>query len=248
MNNDWWYVAIEQKYGHIKRCRGSYLYTAKGVRLVDMYQDGGRAILGRGNGNGKYMLALKNAIAKGLTSSFTSCNKHKAEKAILSMFPDFSHVAFFSSQEKVDSAITKTNTTKLSIWLPFGKNSVQSDIILVTPPFAFGELYILVTKDPLIIASDTIADCIFAGLARSFYDYQKEIPNRTEEKLAIYDTILAPYFERKAHYLFPKMPKDEYKNFVLQCIEIGLLFSPYYDIPSVVPYEVNLGDFKNLRI
>ena len=248
MNFDWYYSAIHKKYGNITRCRGPYLYTEKGVRLVDMYQDGGRAILGRGNGNGKYMLALKNAMAKGLTSSFTSCNKHRAEKAIRELLPEFSHVSFFASQEKLNNVIADSALQTVSIWLPFGENNSQSDAVIVVPPFAFDvNIFILVTKTPLSTPSDAIADCIFAGLARAFYDYQKEIPNRTEEKLAIYDAILAPYFTRKGHWLIPNISKESYRNFVLKSIEIGLLFSPNEETPSVVPFGVNMGDLKGLK-
>ncbi len=248
MNLDWYYSAIQQKYGLINRCRGPYLYTAKGVRLVDMYQDGGRAILGRGNGNGKYMLALKNAMAKGLTSSFSTSHKHQAEKAVLSLFSDFSHVSFFSSQEKLNKAVESNSLQTVSIWLPFGENICEGDAIVVIPPFAFDvNIFILVTKKGLSVSSDTIAECIFAGLARSFYDYKQEIPNRTEQKLSLYDDVLLQYFERKTAYLIPKMNKEEYHDFVLKCIELGLLFSPIYEIPSVVPFGVNEGDLKKIN-
>ena len=42
---------INSRYGNIKRARNCFLYTARGVRLTDMYQEGGRAILGWGGGS-----------------------------------------------------------------------------------------------------------------------------------------------------------------------------------------------------
>ena len=41
-----YYSEIKKRYGIITRARGSFLYTQKNVRLTDLFQEGGRAILG----------------------------------------------------------------------------------------------------------------------------------------------------------------------------------------------------------
>ena len=48
------------RYGNVKRARGPFLYTEKGKRLTDLYQENGRAILGWGGSSAFTM--LKNAI------------------------------------------------------------------------------------------------------------------------------------------------------------------------------------------
>ena len=40
---------INKKFGAVTRARECYLYTKKGQRLLDLWQLGGRAILGWGN-------------------------------------------------------------------------------------------------------------------------------------------------------------------------------------------------------
>ena len=42
---------LYNRYGAVTRARGCFLYTKKGVRLTDLYQEGGRAILGWEGGN-----------------------------------------------------------------------------------------------------------------------------------------------------------------------------------------------------
>ncbi len=39
---------IKNRYGTVKRARGSFLYTEKRIRLTDLFLEGGRAILGWG--------------------------------------------------------------------------------------------------------------------------------------------------------------------------------------------------------
>lgn len=38
--------AIAERFGFVRRARGPFLYTQKGVRLTDLYRDAGRAVLG----------------------------------------------------------------------------------------------------------------------------------------------------------------------------------------------------------
>ena len=59
---------IAFKYGTVKRARGCFLYTEKRVRLTDLYQEAGRAILGWG-AKGTFTI-LKNVLERGITGSF----------------------------------------------------------------------------------------------------------------------------------------------------------------------------------
>ena len=47
-----YYAEISKHFGNVKRARGNFLYTEKGIRVTDMYLEHGRAILGWGNDNG----------------------------------------------------------------------------------------------------------------------------------------------------------------------------------------------------
>ena len=53
---------ISKRFGNVKRARGCFLYTEKGVRLTDLFQEGGRAILGWG-GNSAFTV-LKNVLSR----------------------------------------------------------------------------------------------------------------------------------------------------------------------------------------
>ena len=45
MNKSELFIELHKRYGAVKRARGCFLYTSKGVRVTDLYQEAGRAIL-----------------------------------------------------------------------------------------------------------------------------------------------------------------------------------------------------------
>ena len=50
---------INKKFGAVTRARECYLYTKKGQRLLDLWQLGGRAILGWGNSKPQFLTAAR---------------------------------------------------------------------------------------------------------------------------------------------------------------------------------------------
>ncbi|MFI3257074.1 MAG: hypothetical protein R3Y36_02120 [Spirochaetales bacterium] len=274
MEYDWYKGEIFSHYGTIKRARGSYLYTAKGIRLVDMYQEGGRAILGWSNSSGKAMLMLKNTIDRGLTGSFVSDHMHRAKKAVFEITgvnPENHHIGFFASKEKTLRAIAHYSNSQIAdadtehlpleqclqnqnipIWRAWGnETTLPGGILFVIPPFAWAKnIYICIfntDKNKIITPSDDFAPCFFAALSRAFYDFQKRKNTRSESDWQIFDNVLSEYFTRTGPYLQFNDTAGNYKDFVIHCIEHGILLSPEKIIPSIVPFDVTGGDLKKLQ-
>ena len=59
--------------------------------------------------------------------------------------------------------------------------------------------------------------------------------------------MVTKYWERKGPYLFPKIPENQYEKFVLHCLEKGLVISPVYNEPSIVPFGADAGVFSKLK-
>ena len=74
------------RYGAVKRARGCFLYTAKGIRITDLYQEGGRAILGW-EGSSAFTI-MKNIISRGQTGSFIceTSPSYRLQKAVSDLF------------------------------------------------------------------------------------------------------------------------------------------------------------------
>ena len=75
---------ISSRFGTVKRARKCFLYTAKGVRLVDMFQENGRAILGWEGGSAFTM--FKNALCRGIAGSFDTDFPYRTKKAVQELF------------------------------------------------------------------------------------------------------------------------------------------------------------------
>jgi hypothetical protein len=95
-------------------------------------------------------------------------------------------------------------------------------------------------------SSDMLPPCILAGITRSIRDLIAEIPRRSESGWAVYDDILGQFWTREGPYLYPKMPRERYAAFAQLCLDSGLVISPDYDIPSLIPFNADRGVFAEL--
>lgn len=69
----------------LRRSRGDYLYTYRGNRLVDLWKQGGRAILGHGPSH--QLTQLKDTLARGVWMPAPHPGMRHLEKALKKLFP-----------------------------------------------------------------------------------------------------------------------------------------------------------------
>ena len=74
------FFEVYKMYGAVTRARNCFLYTKKGVRLTDLYQEEGRAILGW-SGDNAYT-QMKNNMNKGISGSFITEGQNRIQKAV----------------------------------------------------------------------------------------------------------------------------------------------------------------------
>ncbi|MGI5173790.1 hypothetical protein H0R92_09335 [Treponema sp. OMZ 840] len=95
--------------------------------------------------------------------------------------------------------------------------------------------------------SDTCSPALLNALARAVYDLSAEIPRRSEKDFSAFDFVLGQYFIRSGAYFMPKIKSEQYKDFVLHCLDCALLLAPVCTVPSVVPFGASQGDFSQLK-
>ena len=108
---------ISKKYGTVKRCRGPFLYTQKGERLTDLFQEKGRSILGWGKEGSSAFTILKNVLDRGITGSFETdfglCSSKKCpsrlSKSCSELFASPRNAFLFNSKELAKSFIDVSN-------------------------------------------------------------------------------------------------------------------------------------------
>ena len=76
---------IQKRYGNVRRARGCYLYTEKGVRLTDCYLDGGRALLGWDGG--KARTVFKDTLERGATGAYCGGYESRLATAVRHLLP-----------------------------------------------------------------------------------------------------------------------------------------------------------------
>jgi hypothetical protein len=222
--------AIAEKYGFIRRARLCYLYTQSGKRLTDLYQEAGRAILGWDGGNARTV--FKNVLNRSAAGSFESEESRRLEKAVQTLLPGHTIVRWYKGMPDIPAS--------LPLWRPWHPNPPIAEAVLFLPPFPLAsDCVILAAKSQADCpASTLLAPCLLAGITRSIYDLIQELPLRNESGWSRWDKLLMPYWDRQGPYLYPKMSRDDYDLFASRCLNKGVIISPEFDIPSIVPYKL----------
>lgn len=292
---------IRKRYGTVRRAYDFHLYTAKGIRLLDLCQEGGEAILGWRPGRAK--LAFKNILDRGITGTFPTDIEDELVRAVQEVLPQYSTVRWYSSRERARLAcasflglwseipliespllhpeasidIGPSGCSPLSaakevhgvpIWRPWldeafysmhdridsaflrNVNDTLDTMVLASPlPFAGGcTLAVFSDKEgsPVPTPSDSVAPPLLGALARAWADLSTALFERTETDWSRFDRYIEPFWDRRGPYLVPKMRASRYPEFFNTCLDRGILISPDYRTPSVIPFIADSGEFKVL--
>jgi len=249
---------IFNRYGTVTRCRQSFIYTKKSVRLTDLYQENGRAILGWDAGNA--FTFFKNNLNRGVTGSFIAEEKSSVAKAVSKLLKSERKIFYFAKKEDALKAALSISQESTSIWIPWSPAKIdysQAEAIILCPPLPWtNTVFILAVKTEDASKAELLNSIpntiklpypLESAIARAVYNMIAEEPKREEKDWFIYDTILTKYWTRKGPYLYPKMPKEVYDNFVLHCLECKLVISPDFNSPSIVPFGADKGVFNLLK-
>lgn len=263
MNKSELFLELHKRYGAVKRARGCFLYTAKGVRITDLYQEAGRAILGWEGASAFTM--MKNVISRGQTGSFICEEKagYRLQKAVSELFASERKLIYFSSQKEALQSGLALSPEGCSIYRPWNAQNEKiniSDIpsLIFTPPLPWAETHFIlaidakqIEKNPdsllLIRGAINLPFALETAYTRSIYNLIKALQEREEKDWFIYDSVLTKYWERQGPYLFPKLSQEKYKEFSLHCLDCGILISPEYNQPSIVPFGADRGVFTKLK-
>lgn len=115
------YAEIRKRYGNVRRARGYYLYTEKNIRLLDLWLDGGKAVLGRRTGQSNLM--CKQFFDRGLTGSLPTKADAQLQRALAAVLPDYPVIRWYETEDKaarlIRSLLQKNDREALPVWRPF---------------------------------------------------------------------------------------------------------------------------------
>ena len=136
-------------------------------------------------------------------------------------------------------------------------HNVEGDfpaIVKIVPPFPYAtELCVYAFSTACgeemlqnLPKNDIVPAPLLAAFTRGFYDLKIALGTYTENDFKANSKVFEPFFIRNQCYLFPKIPEEKYKDFVLKCLDIGIVISPDYNVPSIIPWRANPGDLKKI--
>ncbi|HWR13069.1 MAG TPA: hypothetical protein VN445_14690 [Rectinemataceae bacterium] len=286
----------------IRRARGWRLYGADKARILDMYLDGGRSILGRRNGiSGR---TEKESIDRGLDSAFPSFWRRRLEKDILTWLPGYEGIRFYPSEVEALLALAARDedfakrleagtrfpealdsfAKSVFVEAPFSGYRTDAEknpehlafegclaiaILPLAPAWSFGVVLEKAgggiaenrktrrgnsgrrnlgsehSRDEA--ASAPIPAIKLAAAARSLSDFLAFAANYGEKQWSAMDPFIVTLFKRSGPWLYPTYPRKEHGRVFAACLGKGILISPDYDMPSLVPGEFDAGEAAPLK-
>ncbi len=264
---------IFARYGTVRRARGVYLYTAKGVRLTDCFLEGGAAILGWNSG--KARTHFKDTFERGANGSFCGGLYSALETSVKHLLPaEYTCVRLVPSQAAAGNTCSLPDSARLwRPWLDFcrtdelnkadypngkmfwpclEKGGELPPVVRIVPPFPFAgsPVVLAFTGDFAEKNQDRIPEhevCpapLISAITRSFYELKQALGEYGHKDFTVGSKVFSEWFELRECWLFPKISREDYDRFVLEALDAGIIFSPDYDTPSIMPWRANAGDFK----
>ena len=202
MNKSVLFTELYNRYGAVKRARGSFLYTSKGMRVTDLYLEAGRAILGWEGGSAFTM--MKNIISRGQTGSFICEDKpsYRLQKAVSELFASDRTVFCFSSMQAAFDAGLSLFPDGTSVYRPWNLqnekiNIAETAALIFTPPLPWAETNFILALDTkrlqenpekllLIRGAVKLPFALETAYTRSIYNLIKALQERTEKDWTLY--------------------------------------------------------------
>ncbi|MCL2759401.1 MAG: hypothetical protein FWD22_04250 [Treponema sp.] len=250
----------------VLRARGYRLYLADGRRLVDLWLNGGAAILGHTPQN--LLRELKNTASRGLYAPFPHFTEGRYLKSLLKLFPGFSF-RFYAAPPQELTALFNSGAVKL--WRPY--ENPEKPLSVNDSPFFIPILPGVQTwrdglplglcvvaaktgsaqeKDLLaqLPQNDALSPILFAVAARGVYDIlaAKERANPKLPQVAKTLKNTSSIWQRQGIYLSlkKKTSSQEWETLFNQFLEAGFLLPPTQNYPLILPGELSDGEEAKL--
>ena len=239
---------------HVLRARGWRLYTEKG-RLIDLWQYGGRAILGH---NPPGMLrAIKNSAERGLYAPHPHIAEDRFCKALAVLLPGRAF-RVYESEAFLKQVVSQAQLEPV-LWRPFLDKSAQNalqtkPVLLPVLPFPFpgapAVLAIDAEKSSVLEklpTSQLLSPVALAAAARCIYDLiaspKRGTPHFPKTDKAVKKSTV---WKRQGIYLYYTGTADSYAELFKCFLEGGFLLPPTVKDPAILPGEMSPGEEAKL--
>ncbi|MDR0585698.1 MAG: hypothetical protein LBG26_00495 [Treponema sp.] len=254
----------------IHRARGWRLYAKDGSRIVDLWQYGGRALLGHTPPG--LLRALKNSAERGLFVPFSHFTEGRFRKALAALLPGH-RFRVYSGGEGLGAALAAAEKVLpgrvrgSAVWRPF-LDIPSGPLFIPVLPFPFpGAPAVLVLGPEAdsalegVLPVETVSPTALAAAARCIWDLIAVSPGRGEPcfpKLALgRDSAGGRNWRRQGIYLSYLPGNDSacpacgsnaksYPALFRRFLDAGFLLPPSPSQPAILPGELSRGEEAKL--
>lgn len=253
----------------IRRARAYRLYGEDGRRYVDLWLDGGAAVLG--HTPPRVLTALKDAAARGLFAPFPSRALTRLERTISRLFPGRT-VLVYPDGPSADRALARAGFPALDAfldagtcdpsgvstalrWRPQAGVDVPPAEVLVSPVLPFpgpGAPVVLLPPaggEGLFAQPDPVSPVACAVAARAAADLVSQYPLRTAASCRRAAAALAgtPWVRRGIYLHRADEPTaSRYELQFRRFLQAGFLIPPDPRLPLILPEDLSAGEDEAL--
>ena len=244
----------------VLRARGFRLYTQDGKRLVDLWLNGGAAILGHTPPN--LLRELKNTASRGLYAPLPHFSQSRFIKALSKLFPGRGFRLYAAPPPELTKLF---NSGAAKLWRPFtdpaSPFAAEENTPFLIPVLSGiqswrGELPLGLcaaaakseNQFAQLPANDILPPLLLSVAARGVYDLLAS-PQRAKPVLPRVDKALkASLWQRQGIYLSlkEKMENNAWAALFSQFLEAGFLLPPNQNQPLILPGELSDGEEAKL--
>lgn len=250
----------------IRRAREYYLYSISGTRYLDLWQNGGRSLLGHRPAG--LTTALKNTISKGLAADLPSIYSGRLRRLLQEMFPEYKDLRLTGSsaealqlaslylnrnigeKELVDPLAEKGESVagEVRLWRPLLPNPVPGEVLLPILPFSMAGAPTAVcfrkTLPSGFPSQKPISAVVLAGMLRCLQDLKRFVrPEWYRPDLV----DRCPGWRQNGSYLVPDFDIELYERVFEGFLKAGVLLSPVAPYFSILPGGgISKGDLRKM--
>jgi len=223
----------------IKRCRDYHLYDYKGNRYLDLYLDGGRALIG--HKPGKTMLPVKNSLEKGIWAAYPSVYEGRLKKLLGNLFPGYGHITLFANRERALAAAEQLGMAPVIEWIPLAEETGENLLLRPLLP-GIDQTHILLSHREA--RGDVISPVLLEGIIRSFHDLQSYRDKTDFSLWEEFDSF--GDWTRKGPCLY-YIGKGDYDMIRKGALKKGILLPGNREQPAFLPGQLSVHEKKLLK-
>jgi hypothetical protein len=250
----------------VRRAREYHLYSVSGKRYLDLWQDGGYALLG--HKPGRLTTVLKDTISRGLIADLPSVFSGRLLRALQTMFPGYRdfricrgpaealrlaarYLAKTVAADEVADPLLQSKQDgeiQMSLWRPLQPDLPAAEILFPVLPFNMaGAPRIVCFRESLpenFPVQAPVSGVLLAGLLRSINELRRYSPPSWLHPELLSDCT---GWRLEQVYVIPEFDLEVYRTVFQAFLDEQVLLSPDAPYVSILPGgEISKGELGKM--